>query len=120
MRFYTMQHTCYCGIDLHVDWMSLCVLDADGEGRVHQHMRTDPQVFREALKPFHEDVVVCVACLFTWDLAGRSLRRCRDALRPGPGPLYAGDVRRQSQERSHRCPPNRGAAAWETPSPGLR
>ena len=28
MRFYTTQHKFYCGIDLHVDWMYLCVIDA--------------------------------------------------------------------------------------------
>jgi len=69
MRFYTIQHTFYCGIDLHVDWMDLCVLDADGEVRVHKHIRTDPTAFLQALQPFREAVVVGVECRFTWDLA---------------------------------------------------
>jgi hypothetical protein len=42
MRFYTIQHTFDCGIDLPVDWMYRCVLDANGEVRVHQNSRTDP------------------------------------------------------------------------------
>jgi predicted NBD/HSP70 family sugar kinase len=74
MRFYTTQHKLYCGIDLHVDWLYFCVIDADGEVRVHKNLRTNPQAFLQALQPFREDVVVCVACLFTWDLARRSLR----------------------------------------------
>jgi hypothetical protein len=74
MRFYTIQHQFYCGIDLHVDGMYLCVLDADGEVRVHQNLRTDPHTFLQALRPFRADVVVGVECLVTWDLARRSLR----------------------------------------------
>ena len=31
MRFYTGQHTHYCGIDLHARTMSLCVLNQAGE-----------------------------------------------------------------------------------------
>jgi hypothetical protein len=69
MRFYTIQHPFYCGSDLHVDWMDLCVIDADGEVRVHKNIRTDPTAVLQALQPFRGDVVVCVACLFTWDLA---------------------------------------------------
>jgi hypothetical protein len=67
MRFYTIQYQFYCGIDLHVGWMYVCVLDADGEVRVHRNIRTDPQAFLQALQPFREDVVVCVECMFTWD-----------------------------------------------------
>jgi transposase len=67
MRFYTIQHKFYCGIDLHVDWMYLCVIDADGEVRVHKNIRTDPTAFLQALPPFREDVVVCVEGMFTWD-----------------------------------------------------
>ena len=66
MRFYTTQHKFYCGIDLHVDWMYCCVIDADGEVRVHKHIRTNPKAFLQALQPFREDVVVCVECMFTW------------------------------------------------------
>jgi transposase len=66
MRFYTSQHKFYCGIDLHVDWMYLCVIDADGEVRVHKNTRTDPTAFLQALQPFRGDVVVCVECMFTW------------------------------------------------------
>jgi transposase len=66
MRFDTIQHKFYCGIDLHVDWRDLGVIDADGEVRVHKNSRTDPKTFLPAVKPFRDDVVVCVECLFTW------------------------------------------------------
>jgi transposase len=66
MRFYTIPHKFYCGIDLHVDWMYCCVIDADGEVRVHKNIRTTPTAFLQALQPFREDVVVCVECMFTW------------------------------------------------------
>jgi transposase len=66
MRFYTTQHKFYCGIDLHVDGMDLCVIDADGEVRVHKTIRTDANTVLQALRPFREDVVVCVECMFPW------------------------------------------------------
>jgi hypothetical protein len=119
-RFYTIQHTFDCGIDRHVDWMYVCVIDADGEVRVHKNLRTDPKAFRLAVKPFREDVLVCVECMFTWDLARRSLRGRGDSCRPGTCPLQAGDARRQRQERPHRLAPDRGAATRRTHSPGLR
>jgi hypothetical protein len=51
MRFYMTQHKFYCGIDLHVDWMYFCVIDADGEVRVHKNIRTNPKAFLQALQP---------------------------------------------------------------------
>jgi hypothetical protein len=64
-----MQHRFYCGIDLHVDWMSGCVLNAEGAVCMHKTLRTHAKAFLHAWPPFREDVVVCVECLFTWDLA---------------------------------------------------
>jgi len=66
MRFYTIQHPFDGGIDLPVDWRYLCVMDANGEVRGHQNIRTDPQAFLPAVKPFREDVVVGVEYTFTW------------------------------------------------------
>ena len=33
---------------------------------MHKNIRTDPNTFLQALRPFREDVVVCVECMFTW------------------------------------------------------
>jgi hypothetical protein len=69
MRFYTIQHTFSCGIDLHVDWLYVCGLKAEGEVCMHHNIRTNSTAFLQVLPPFRMDVVVCVECLVTWDLA---------------------------------------------------
>jgi transposase len=46
--------------------MYLCVLNQDGAILVHRHMPAGPDPFLNALAPSREDLVVCVACLFTW------------------------------------------------------
>ncbi|RNC64437.1 MAG: IS110 family transposase [Desulfuromonadales bacterium] len=66
MKFYTIQHQFYCGIDLHTDWMYLCVIDAEGVVRLHKNIRTEPEAFLRAVKPFRDDLVVCAECMFTW------------------------------------------------------
>src|SRR4029453_927633 len=66
MRFYTQQHQFYCGIDLHARTMYLCILTQDGEILVHRHMPAGPDPFLKAIAPYREDLVVCVACIFTW------------------------------------------------------
>jgi transposase len=66
MRFDTKQHQFYCGIDLHARTMSLCVLNQDGEILVHRNMPAGPEPFLNAVAPSRTDLVVCVACLFTW------------------------------------------------------
>ena len=66
MRFYTKQHQFYCGIDLHARTRYLCVLHQDGEILVHRNRPAGPDPFLTAIAPYREDLVVCVACLFTW------------------------------------------------------
>jgi transposase len=66
MRFYTQQHQFYCGIDLHARTMYLCILNRDGEILVHRNMPAGPEPFLKTIAPYREDVVVCVACIFTW------------------------------------------------------
>ena len=42
MRFYNRQHTYYCGIDLHVKTMYVCILDGTGQVLVHRkHLRIE-------------------------------------------------------------------------------
>src|SRR5215475_6410913 len=66
MRFYTKQHQFYCGIDLHARTMYLCVLNQDGEILLHRNMPAGPEPFLKAVAPYRTDLVVCVACIFTW------------------------------------------------------
>jgi transposase len=75
MRFYTKQHKFYCGIDLHARWMYVCILDSAGEVLVHRNLPAAPENLLGVLRPYREDVVVGVECIFTWywvaDLCGR-------------------------------------------------
>jgi transposase len=66
MRFYTKQHKFYCGIDLHAKKMYLCILDAEGEVRLHRNIITDREVFLKVIEPYNDDIVVAVECMFTW------------------------------------------------------
>ena len=66
MRFDTQQHQFYCGIDLHARTMYLCIFNRDGEILVHRNMPAGPEPFLKTIAPYREDLVVCVACIFTW------------------------------------------------------
>lgn len=66
MRFYTKQHKHYCGIDLHTNKMYLCVINQNGDIVLHRNIRTSPDTFLHAIKPFREDLVVAAECMFTW------------------------------------------------------
>jgi transposase len=66
MHFYARQHQFYCGIDLHARSMYLCILDSAGKVLLHRNLPTDAQHLLEAIRPYQEDIVVGVECIFTW------------------------------------------------------
>jgi transposase len=66
MRFYTNQHSFYCGIDLHARSMYVCVLKQDGEMLLHRNMQAAPEPFLKAVAPYRDGLVVAVECIFTW------------------------------------------------------
>ncbi len=66
MRFYNRQHRHYCGIDLHVKTMYVCILDGAGQILLHRNVATTPAAFLAAVAPYREDLVVAVECMFTW------------------------------------------------------
>jgi len=66
MRFYNRQHRHYCGIDLHVKTMYVCILNATGDVLLHRNVATTPAAFLAAIAPYREDLAVCVECMFTW------------------------------------------------------
>ena len=70
MRFYTMQHKFYGGIDLHARTMYLCVLNQAGEILLHRNMKAAPEPFLKAITPYREDLVVCVEWTLHLVLAG--------------------------------------------------
>ena len=66
MRFYNRQHRHYCGIDLHVKTMYVCIIDAAGQVLVHRNMKSTPEAFLATVAPYREDLVVAAECMFTW------------------------------------------------------
>ena len=64
MRFYNRQHRHYCGIDLHVNTMDVCILDATGRVLVHRNMKSTREAFLETVAPYRDDLVVAVECMF--------------------------------------------------------
>jgi hypothetical protein len=66
MRFYNHQHRHYCGIDLHVKTMDVCILDATGQVLVHRNLKSTPEALLETVAPYREDLVVAAECMFTW------------------------------------------------------
>jgi transposase len=66
MNFYTQQHKHYCGIDLHARAMDVCILDQQGTNLVHKNLPATPEAGLRLSTPYREDLVVAVACIFTW------------------------------------------------------
>jgi hypothetical protein len=57
MRFYNRQHRHYCGIDLHVKTMYVCILDACGQVLVHgiNALTTASGLARQPFRSGHRD-----------------------------------------------------------------
>jgi transposase len=66
MRFYNRQHRHYCGIDLHVKTMYVCMLDPAGQVLVHRNVKSTREAFLEIVTPYRDDLVVAAECMFTW------------------------------------------------------
>ena len=66
MRFYNHQHQYYCGIDLHVKTMYVCILDAAGQVLVHRNLPSTPDAFLQVVAPYRDNLVVAAECMFTW------------------------------------------------------
>jgi transposase len=70
MNLYQTQHPFYCGIDLHANKMYACVVDQNGNKRLHQNFHTrDTDSFQEAIAPFRQQpgqLVVGCESTFNW------------------------------------------------------
>jgi hypothetical protein len=84
-RFSTKPQQFSWGIDRHARTISGGVLPQAGAVLLHRHLPAAPGPFLKAVAPDREALGVCVACLGTWDLAGRPLRSGGEPLRPGRG-----------------------------------
>ena len=47
--------------------MYVCMLNHDGEIVVHRNMPTSPEALLKTLAPSRDQLVIAVACIFTWD-----------------------------------------------------
>ena len=56
MRFYNRQHRHYCGIDLHVKTMYVCMLDTTGQVLVHRNVPSTPEALLQVVAPYREKV----------------------------------------------------------------
>ena len=66
MKFYTKQHKFYCGIDLHARSMYICILDSKSQVKFHKNVKTSPEALMQALRPYLDNLVVAVECMFSW------------------------------------------------------
>jgi transposase len=66
MRFYTVNHPFYCGIDLHARTMHVCILDHEGNVVVDRGIACNPKAFLEVIAPYRQGVVVGVESIFCW------------------------------------------------------
>ncbi len=66
MKFYTKQHNHYCGIDLHARSMYLCIIDSNNQVKFHKNVKTTPDALMKSIKPFLDNLVIAVECMFSW------------------------------------------------------
>lgn len=66
MRFFTVAHRFYCGVDLHANAMYLCVLNEAGGIVLHKNYPAEPESFRCAIEPYREGLVVGAECTYSW------------------------------------------------------
>lgn len=66
MTYYHKQHNYYCGIDLHARTMYLCIMDSKGDIKFHKNLKTSPGALKKAIKPYLDNLVIGVECMFSW------------------------------------------------------
>jgi transposase len=66
MRFYQQQHEFYCGVDLHARSMHVCIVDAQGQTKVHKNIDATPDRFLPLVRPYRDGLVVAAECMFAW------------------------------------------------------
>jgi len=66
MRFYQQQHEYYRGVDLHARSMHVCIVDHEGQTKVHKNLDAAPDRFLPLVRPYRERLVVAAECMFAW------------------------------------------------------
>ena len=78
-----------------------------------------PEAFLAAIKPFRDDLVVAVECMFAWYWVADLCARGGHRLRAGARAVHGGHPRGQGQERQDRRPQDRRAAQRRDAGAGL-
>jgi hypothetical protein len=82
--------------------MAVCLLHPAGERLVPQHVKASPAAFLQVMTPYRDDLVVAVACLFTWSWAADLGAREGSAFVLGPAlslsALHGGKARHDRVE----------------------
>jgi len=52
--------------------MYVCIIDQKGKTKVHQNIKTDPELFFELIFPYLDDVAVGVECVFCPETSSES------------------------------------------------
>ena len=66
MRFYNNSHPYYCGIDLHARMLYVCIIDDQGEKKVHQKINAEPAALLKLIEPYIGQIVIGVECMHCW------------------------------------------------------
>jgi transposase len=66
MRFYQQQHEFYCGVDLHARSMHVCIVDREGQTKIHKNIDAHPDRFLPLIRPYRAGLVVAAECMFAW------------------------------------------------------
>src|SRR5437660_12583231 len=69
MKYYTSSTEFNCGIDLHARQMYVCLMDRQGNKRVHTNVKdNDFRCFLKLVEPYKHDLTDCCECMFAWYL----------------------------------------------------
>lgn len=67
MKFYQSCTEFNCGIDLHARCMYVCIVDRQGNKRLHQNIQhNDFGFFLKKIQPFKHSLTVTAECMFGW------------------------------------------------------
>ena len=66
MQFYNKIHPFYCGIDLHVKSLYVCIINDKGEKILHKSIKASPDELLELLMPYIGKVVIGAECMHCW------------------------------------------------------
>ena len=66
MNFYNNLHPYYCGIDLYARVLYVCIIDQEGQTRVHKEISACPEQLKQLLEPYLGNIVVGVECMHCW------------------------------------------------------